>query len=123
MVAEMDQMAAKMGSIYDMGSINASAIETAASSLRNVYEEALLITNTTIWNDGNDDTLDAQDILYEACMSKVKSCTLGEGDSLEVNGCDWTNFKKSVDQGKRQDESCRHRALDFELYALDRELQ
>jgi len=88
---------------------------------RTAQEEAILVTGTTIWNDANDDTVDAQDILYETCMSKVKSCTLGNGDSLEVNGCDWVNFQKSVDKAKS--ESCRRRMLDFELYALDRELQ
>lgn len=89
---------------------------------RTNQEEAMLMTNTAIWNDRKDDTLDAQDVLYNTCMAKVESCTLRGGGELEVNGCDWINFKKSVNQAIRGDDTC-NRSPDFELHALDRELR
>lgn len=62
------------------------------------------------------------DKLEETCKAKVKSCTLREGDSLEVNGCDWIHFKKAVREAMGEDGSNCKRELDFEIHALDQEL-
>jgi hypothetical protein len=80
-----------------------------------------LITDTEIWNDKDDSTLDAQDVLYNTCMAKVESCTFGNGESLEVDGCDWVSFQKAVKQAIRGDETC-NRDVTFELHALNRSL-
>lgn len=89
---------------------------------RTSIEEAFLITGKTVWNNVNDDIDDARDVLYNKCMDKVESCTLRTGDSLEVEGCDYAEFKDAVDLALRADTSCNRRR-DFELYALDRELR
>merc|ERR1711862_742512 len=87
---------------------------------RSWHYEAILATGADVWHDNNDYTTDAEDILIAKCMEKVESCTLKSDETLEVNGCDWISFKESVKRGTHEDD-CR-RNLDFELYAMSREL-
>jgi len=92
-----------------------------SSETRASYFEAIIATGADVWHDNDDTTTDAEDILIAKCMEKVESCTLKTDETLEVKGCDWISFKEAVKAGTHEDD-CR-RPIDFELYALDRELK
>jgi len=89
---------------------------------RNVQDEAILITGADVYHDLDDTTTNANDVLIEYCLTKVESCTLKREDSLEVHGCDWINFKDAVRKGTRDENNDCARRLDFEIFAMDREL-
>jgi len=89
---------------------------------RTAQEEAILVTGADVYNDDDPATVNAKDILIDACLARVESCTLRNGASLEVDGCDYVNFKAAVKEANKDEDNDCNRNFDFELYALEREL-